>query len=72
MENAADALKMVLAIFMFIIALSLVFSNFTKIKETADAILFYSDKTNYYNYEEGTLTDKRKRGWSRNSYFSIK
>lgn len=64
MENSADALKMVLAIFMFVIALSIVFSQLSKIKETADATLLYSDKTNYYDWEEGTLTEKRKRSWN--------
>lgn len=58
MENSADALKMVLAIFMFVVALSIVFSQLSKVKETADTVLWYSDKTNYYNWTEGnTLTE---------------
>lgn len=59
MENATEALKMSLAVFMFVIALSVVFSQLAKIKDTADTILFYSDKTNYYEYVEGdTLTGR--------------
>lgn len=50
MENATDALKMILAVFMFIVALSIAFSLMTKVKDTADAILWYSDKTNYYDW----------------------
>lgn len=59
MENSADALKMVLAIFMFIVALSIVFSLLTQVKDTADSILFYSDKTNYYEWETGSLENGR-------------
>ncbi len=47
MENATDALKMAFAIFTFVICLSLAFSMITKAKETADTVLWYSDKTNY-------------------------
>lgn len=59
MENASDALKMAFAIFVFIIALSIVFSLFSTIKETADAVLFYSDKTNYYGWETGSQYNGR-------------
>lgn len=59
MENAADALKMAFAIFVFIVALSIVFSLIGNVKETADAILYYSDKTNYYQYETGNLENGR-------------
>ena len=54
MENSVDALKMAFAVFMFIVALSIIFSLLTKTKDTADVILFYSDKTNYYDWEEGS------------------
>lgn len=59
MENAADALKIAFGIFVFIIALSIFFSLLTKVKDTADSILFSSDKTNYYEWEEGTLDKGR-------------
>lgn len=62
MENATDALKMAFAIMVFIIALSIVFSLLSKVKETADSILFYSDKTNYYEWETGSLENGRVVG----------
>lgn len=62
MENASDALKMAFAVFVFIIALSIVFSLLTKIKETADMVLFHTDKTNYYEWETGTLDNGRVVG----------
>ena len=70
MENATDALKMAFAIFVFIISLSIVFSLISHAKETADKILFYSDKTNYYNWETGNLEERKnsRRGYS-NSIF---
>ena len=59
MENAVDALKMAFAIFVFIMALSIVFSLFTQIKDTADSVLYLSDKTNFYEWETGNLTNGR-------------
>lgn len=59
MENAADALKMAFAVFVFIVALSIVFSLMTKIKDTADTVLWYSDKTNYYEWTRDTTDDGR-------------
>jgi len=59
MENASDALKMAFAVFMFVMALSLAFSSLTKVRETADTVLWFSDKTNYYNGETGTLQNGR-------------
>ena len=50
MENASDALRMAFAVFVFIIALSIVFSLISKVKQTADAIMFNSDKTTYYEW----------------------
>lgn len=73
MENTADALKMAFAIFVFIVALSMVFSLIGNIKETADAVLYYSDKTNYYQTETGTAdVEKRKKGRNRYSNFNSK
>lgn len=54
MENSVDALKLAVSIFVFIIALTMVFALVTKIKDVADRVFFYSDKTNYYTYTEGT------------------
>jgi len=68
MENASDALKMAFAIFVFVIALTIVFSLITKVKETADAILLNSDKTNYYEWETGNLEERKNcRRRNRNS-----
>ena len=57
MENATDALKMAFAVFVFIIALSISFYLLTQSKETADTVLFNSDKTNYYGHMEGSSTE---------------
>ena len=57
MENAADALKMAFAVFIFVFALSLAFSTITKAKDTADFVLFANDKTNYYDYENIEVGD---------------
>ena len=62
MENATDALKMAFAVFVFIIALSIVFSLISQAKETADTVLFYSDKTNYYDWETGNLEERKNSG----------
>ena len=53
MENAADALKIAAAVFIFIVAIAITFSMVAKAKATGDAVLYYSDKTNFYkSYEE--------------------
>ncbi len=62
MENATDALKMAFAVFMFIVALSVVFSLMTKIKDTADTVLWYSDKTNYYSWSNEKTDNGRTVG----------
>lgn len=59
MENASDALKMAFAVLMFVVALSLAFSSLTKARETTDAVLWFSDKTNYYDWEAGSLQNGR-------------
>lgn len=62
MENATDALKMAFAIFVFILALSVTFLLMTKIKNTADAVLGYSDKTNYYTWTDEEIDEGRTVG----------
>ena len=57
MENAADALKMAFAVFIFIIALSITFYLLSQAKDTADIVLWHSDKTNYYNHMEGSTEE---------------
>ena len=60
MENATDALKIAFAIFVFVFALSIVFSLISKIKSTADEVLFITDKTNFYEWETGSLDEGRE------------
>lgn len=62
MENATDALKIAFAAFIFIVALSIVFSLMTKIKATADSILISSDKTTYYNWNTGETNYRQRNG----------
>ena len=52
MENAADALKMAFAIFVFVIAITVTFALLTEAKNTADVVLFYSDETNFQPHVE--------------------
>lgn len=49
MENAADALKIAFAIFVFVVAITIAFSLVAKAKSTSDYVLFYADKTNFYD-----------------------
>ena len=49
MENATDALKIAFAIFVFVIAITIAFSLISQARTTADHILFYADKTNFYD-----------------------
>jgi hypothetical protein len=51
MENAADALKIAFAIFVLITALTITFLLISQAKSTADSVMFYSDKTNFYEYK---------------------
>ena len=62
MENATDALKMAFAVFVFVIALSTVFSLMTKIRTTADTVLWYSDRTNYFEWAEEKTDNGRTVG----------
>ena len=59
MENASDALKMAFACLVFVIALTSTFSLISRIKETADKILFYSDKMNYYEWVKGNSKERK-------------
>lgn len=61
MENAIDALKIVLGVFIFAIGLTLLFNLSSQARETAEILISENDKTKYYNYyEEATeeLIDK--------------
>lgn len=54
MENAADALKMAGAVLLFVIALSVVMTMFSKVRQTASAVIQTQDETSYYDYIEAT------------------
>ena len=61
MENAVDALKIAFAVFIFIVALSLVMYMFTQTRETADIVLASSDVTEFMDYVEVSDTDEEDR-----------
>lgn len=48
MENSVDALKIAFAIFIFVVAITVTFSLVSKAKSTSEYVLFYTDKTNFY------------------------
>lgn len=52
MENAADALKIVLAIFIFSIGLVMLFNMSSQARETARILISETDSTKYYDYYE--------------------
>ena len=52
MENASDAILMTGAILIFTIALTVAMTVFTQARVTADAVVYTSDATNYYEYIE--------------------
>lgn len=59
MENVADALKIAFAVFVFITALAIIFIMVGKVKYTSDVVLYYSDKTNFYDHYEDTSKDSK-------------
>lgn len=52
MENATDALRIAFAVFVFVIAITLTFSLISQAKSTADYVLSYSDRTNFYEHSD--------------------
>ncbi|MBQ6992468.1 MAG: hypothetical protein IJN50_06155 [Clostridia bacterium] len=62
MENAANALKIAFAIIMLVLAITATFSIISQAKETADAVFFASDETNFYDMSSMTkYSDSNKR-----------
>lgn len=55
MENAVQALKIAFGVLVFVIAITVSFSLFSQAKSTSDIVMYSSDKTNYYTYEENNL-----------------
>lgn len=58
MENAVDALKIAFAIFVFVTAVTITFLLISQAKDTADVVLYYSDKTNFYEHTDSSDTDR--------------
>ena len=56
MENAADALKMVAAVLVFVMALSITINSFTETRIAATTILNNKDKEYDYTYVEDALS----------------
>lgn len=57
MENAADALKIVLGIFVFVIGLTMLFNMASLSRETSRILISEIDKVKYYNYYENAGED---------------
>ena len=53
MDNAIDALKIAFAVFVFVMALSISMRVFSQAKAVSDEVFYMTDKTNFYEYEEG-------------------
>lgn len=64
MENATHGLKITFGVFVFVLALSISFMQFAKVKKTLDAILYTKDNSSYYefvDYEQENPILKQKR-----------
>lgn len=64
MEDAVDALKMAFAVFIFVLALSIVFIVFSQAREVSEIVLKYSDNTYFASYinPDNTNTNGRVVG----------
>ena len=58
MENAADALKIAFAMFVFALAITLTFTLVSQAKSTADTVLYYSDETNFYEHSKSDSSNR--------------
>ena len=58
MENVADALKIAFGIFVFVIAITMLFMMVSKAKSTADVVLYYSDNTNFHEHTDSSNTNR--------------
>ena len=57
MENAVEALKTAAAILVFVIAITVSFTMFSKAKTTADSIITMQDKQEYLDFLAELFTD---------------
>lgn len=64
MDNAVDAMIMAFSVFVFIIALTMSMYVFSQMSSTSELMLYYSDKTNYYDnieiYDNGSMSLEEK------------
>lgn len=60
MENAAEALKLAFMMFVFAVAITVTFSLVAQAKSTADTVLYYSDKTNFYEHSQANPSNNRE------------
>lgn len=58
MENAADALKIAFAIFVFILAVTVSFGIISQAKGASDVVLYHNDETNFYQYADSSATNR--------------
>ncbi|MBR1802772.1 MAG: hypothetical protein IJ777_02220 [Clostridia bacterium] len=61
MENAVQALKMAFAVFVFIIALTLIIIMIGRVNSVSQIVLAHSDKTSYYRYEVYNQNEDKHR-----------
>lgn len=61
MENASEALYMVFAVLVFVLALTVAMNAFNQAKATSDVVLYQSDITNYYEYQGATGKESQNR-----------
>lgn len=58
MENATDALKIAFAMLIFAIAITIIFIMMSQAKSTADSVTYYTDKTNFYYWNDSSEIKK--------------
>ena len=58
MENAAHALHMAFAMFVFLIAISLAFTAFSSAREVADVVLYVNDQSNFEEFISEASTNR--------------
>jgi len=64
MDNAVDAIIMAFSVIVFVIALTMSMYVFSQMSSTSELMLYYSDKTNYYDnieiYDNASMTTEEK------------
>ena len=62
MENSIQALLMAFAVLLFVIALTVTFSTLAQAKQTADVVLYYSDRENFQDLVKVNASDYQDGG----------